>query len=1094
MKFPKFIILFFLLVPISALAQNWEWGLKATGNNQMRGDEDIAVDHDGNAVIAGHFQQSLILDGQILVSNDNYYSDVFLGKINPSGRVLWLKCLDVGRSYDDYIGLTLDDDGNSYLTGAKDGYVFVSKYDSTGALLWMNDFDRKYYGYGREIAVDQFDNVYVVGGSGSNFFAAKLNYYGKTVWAINRMVGYSNGYNINDLDVDSNGSIYFVGTSDGLDSIKLDDIVLKQKGSTFWGKISPNGKFLWARTALGRTNEFPQIALTSDDKVFISGSFTSDLTIENTKLSRPFYADIVPFITKYDTEGNFIWAEKGNTNIDAEGFTSDIKVDYDGNLYLTGGFFTTYGSTEYDYYLEKYNSVGGVIWRKEFKNGGSDYSQSIDLDAKGNVYNIGKTAVENFIDVESNSSISTFGIGKLNTNATTRKRPKRPVIDRVYFNFPDNGLSTLLAQGQNIKWYDHPQSKNPIQSSSIYEKEFSATDTLYVTQTIDGMESWLKEVIVYKTDLSTETIKYNQDTLSVSPNDYFSFQWLCNETPIPNSNTHYCIPDKNGVYSVVIHAGTTKHKLSFDFERPEKPLVDSLRAVCYKDSVGVLNAFGNQIIWYASKSYQDTLYVGNAFKPITKKSVSYFVRQTIGGIASYPQQVFVIFSELNDSVLQRAPDRLSTTYREYYKYQWYLGDSLIEGAVYSVFKPKSDGLYSVFVTDGICSRTLSAYFVTQPVVPATTYYVCRGDSMPMLHAMGDNLIWLCLNSTTRRYDTIYVGNSFIPNRTVLNNTILLIRKTKISQSYPLFIRVLEADFSALKVSGTAHNLSVSGKNASDYNYQWYYDMDTLPISKYASAYVNYFGTYRVKVTFGNKCDTTFQYSHYLKIDTIIFLSNAENPEMMAGEYSDGTKWYSDEKLTNISSSFLYFRPMLYGKDSTFYLAQTRNGVVIWRQKIQFVYPNLNSLILSYSKGLLRVNNPKSYHQYLWQLGDSTLKTTTSYCLPEQDGTYSVTVSAGASSNRLYYTYLQTSIPKVTENSQFRVTPNPVKNFLTIESNVNPNKKFRISIYSILGEKMVELYSDSKKTTLDLSRYKEGVYMVKLEEGALQHVFKVNKTD
>ncbi|MDZ7649787.1 MAG: hypothetical protein U5K54_23090 [Cytophagales bacterium] len=146
-----------------------------------------------------------------LFTEDNYYSDIFLSRINKDGEVKWLKHIEAGESYGDDIGVTEDDDSNIYLTGSKEGRIFVTKYDSLGTLVWNQDFNQEHYGYGRAIGIDQFDNVYIAGGSGWEFFMAKVDYNGNTVWEKNIRVNSSSGCNVTDIAVDAFGNIYFIG-------------------------------------------------------------------------------------------------------------------------------------------------------------------------------------------------------------------------------------------------------------------------------------------------------------------------------------------------------------------------------------------------------------------------------------------------------------------------------------------------------------------------------------------------------------------------------------------------------------------------------------------------------------------------------------------------------------------------------------------------------------------------------------------------------------------------------------------------------------------------------------------------------------------
>jgi hypothetical protein len=144
-----------------------------------------------------------------LHSKNDFYSDIFLCRINSNQQVECLKHIDAGRSNAEKISLTMDDDKNIYLTGSKDGTVFVSKYDSAGTLVWNNDFGKKHSGNSHSIALDLFDYVYVIGGSGWEFLLIKLDFYGEPVWTKKIRVNSYRGVYGNDIAVDALGNIYF---------------------------------------------------------------------------------------------------------------------------------------------------------------------------------------------------------------------------------------------------------------------------------------------------------------------------------------------------------------------------------------------------------------------------------------------------------------------------------------------------------------------------------------------------------------------------------------------------------------------------------------------------------------------------------------------------------------------------------------------------------------------------------------------------------------------------------------------------------------------------------------------------------------------
>ena len=305
------LIIFELIFSIKSYSQEWSWSIKATGDQQRYNALDMDVDIDGNMVVAGYYQENFSLGSFSLYTEDDYYADIYLARVNSEKEVEWLKHIEAEDSYGDNIAITTDDDDNIYLTANNDGKIFVTKYDSEGNEIWTNNFNDQHYGYGNSIALDQYDNVYISGGSGWNFFMAKLDFFGETLWVKDLWHNSSNACNITDVDVDKLGNIYFIGVFD-IDELVLDDFTLQHNGSwgddTLWGKMDTNGNFIWIKSSDGRTNSNPQIALTSDNYLFLSGSMYSGITFEDIYIDGICCQNPKPYIAKYDTIGNIVWA------------------------------------------------------------------------------------------------------------------------------------------------------------------------------------------------------------------------------------------------------------------------------------------------------------------------------------------------------------------------------------------------------------------------------------------------------------------------------------------------------------------------------------------------------------------------------------------------------------------------------------------------------------------------------------------------------------------------------------------------------------------------------------------------------------------
>ncbi len=213
-KFSKYLL--FILFCSSSYCQSWDWAINARGNHQNSdAARRIAVDQDGNSYIIGYYTEQFKLGDSALFNSSDYFSKIYLSKIDSAGKVKWVKSIDAGNSYDDGVGITLDDYGNCYVTGAIDAKIFAAKYDSLGSNKWITYFDNKYSGFGKDIALDQDENVYVLGEYANylgGVFFSKLDNTGKLIWVKNiESTCHTNGCSGSNLAVDALGNSYITG-------------------------------------------------------------------------------------------------------------------------------------------------------------------------------------------------------------------------------------------------------------------------------------------------------------------------------------------------------------------------------------------------------------------------------------------------------------------------------------------------------------------------------------------------------------------------------------------------------------------------------------------------------------------------------------------------------------------------------------------------------------------------------------------------------------------------------------------------------------------------------------------------------------------
>ena len=142
----------------------WTRQLGTPSNDLIYG---VAADPLGNVFISGETGGSL---GGPSAGNQ----DAFVSKYNSSGSLLWTRQLGTSLWEVSY-GVAADPFGNAFISGHTQGALggpnaggadaFVSKYDSSGSLLWTRQFGTSSndYSYGGTVAADPFGNVFISG-------------------------------------------------------------------------------------------------------------------------------------------------------------------------------------------------------------------------------------------------------------------------------------------------------------------------------------------------------------------------------------------------------------------------------------------------------------------------------------------------------------------------------------------------------------------------------------------------------------------------------------------------------------------------------------------------------------------------------------------------------------------------------------------------------------------------------------------------------------------------------------------------------------------------------------------------------------------
>ncbi|MEO1131189.1 MAG: SBBP repeat-containing protein [Cyanobacteria bacterium J06639_1] len=343
----------------------------------------IVVDADGDVIVVGSTSGDLDGDG---ASTYEGIADAWVAKYDPDGNLLWFDQFG-SEGYDSASNVTVDGDGNVYVTGQTTGYLgeepggvnqgardyWLAKYDTDGNQIWIeqatetNDFD--------SFVIDPRDGTEVE-------VPATVQ---------DELFDVSFG-----VETDSEGNIYQGGLVDrgvSLDAIVISGQIIETPGEDpqpvslraeddfFLNKYDSDGNLTWRREYgnLGLFDEQYDIAVDDDaDFIYATGWTYGDLgSIDGETDEFLGFYDV--WLAQFDAEnGDLIWLEQFGS--DEFEFSWGVEVDSQGNAYAVGWTYgditdndkTVLGNTEADIWISKFNNEGTQLWTQQFGTPGDD--------------------------------------------------------------------------------------------------------------------------------------------------------------------------------------------------------------------------------------------------------------------------------------------------------------------------------------------------------------------------------------------------------------------------------------------------------------------------------------------------------------------------------------------------------------------------------------------------------------------------------------------------------------------------------------------------------------------------------------------------
>ena len=262
-----------------------------------------------------------------------------------------------------------------------DGGLFC--FDSQGNYEWNVSWGGNAVDYAFDIAIDSYDDVYVVGKNdnssvytwGGNAFVIKFdnsgNYLGNVTW------GGSSDDGANSIVIDSEDNFYITGATQ---SFKIDgdwDIFISKYNRSLnliWSKVIPGH---------GKSNYGHDLAIDDNNYLYLVGN----------NVSNPYGSDTFDvFMAKYNSAGVQVWNRTWGTSNDEEAYS--IALDSQNNIYISGIIGPPGLGSDTNVSLVKFNNFGNEIWNVTWDRGPSDNFDAgyeISIDSRDFIYISGTT-------------------------------------------------------------------------------------------------------------------------------------------------------------------------------------------------------------------------------------------------------------------------------------------------------------------------------------------------------------------------------------------------------------------------------------------------------------------------------------------------------------------------------------------------------------------------------------------------------------------------------------------------------------------------------------------------------------------------------
>jgi hypothetical protein len=374
-----------LEVQAAPLQSKWNTFLGGSGNDD---NHNMVRDANGYIYVSGASSATWGSPIHAYSGTGDRGDDVFVAKLDPSGRLVWNTFLG-GALLEDEFGITVDGDGNVYVVGSGEetwgsnirrSYsvgldVFAAKLSPNGDLLWNTFLGGGGWDQASWISYAN-GNVYVTGVSGDTGWGAPINAYtagidgfvakldagsGDLIW--HTFMGGSGTEISASVNTDGIGNVYVTGYSTASWG-SPGQAFTPSEYDGFIVKLNPLGARLW-NTFLGGDGLDTTTSVDTDSNgdLYLSGRSSAAWGDPITAFSG---SGINAYVAKMDPSwGTLTWHSFiGGSGDDV---ALRIAMDESNNINIVGGSTATWGSplraytADYDAFYVKLNSSGGLL-------------------------------------------------------------------------------------------------------------------------------------------------------------------------------------------------------------------------------------------------------------------------------------------------------------------------------------------------------------------------------------------------------------------------------------------------------------------------------------------------------------------------------------------------------------------------------------------------------------------------------------------------------------------------------------------------------------------------------------------------------------